>query len=179
MLDPYLYPGTETLINKFEVKDAEKLQDLEAAFFPLQISEPLPLGDFNYDHLKTIHRHLFGELYEWAGEERSVDIIKGHSHFARKEFITPELNKLFLKLKSDNYLKDLGHTEFCKKLSFYFNEINAAHPFREGNGRTLRVFCDVLSEKSGYHLDWTRVETEEYIHANIKKRWNLIKSKKI
>src|SRR5690606_9124623 len=124
MLDPYLYPGTETLINKFEIKDAEKLQDLEATLFRLQISEPLPLGDLDYNHLKSIHRHFFGEIYEWAGEERTVDIIKGESHFARKEFITPELNKLFLKLKSDHYLQGLDHSNFCKKLSFYFNEIN-------------------------------------------------------
>lgn len=167
MRDPYLYPGTETLINHLGIQDSNKLQDLENAFYRVRLAEPLPVGDFDYDHLKAIHQHLFSDLYAWAGQERTVDIIKGHSHFARKEFISKELNKVFVQLKSDNYLQGLEYSDFCKKFSYYFNEINAAHPFREGNGRTLRAFCDSLAENAGYHLDWSRVTTPEYIQANI------------
>ena len=110
---------------------------------------------------------MFGKLYDWAGQERTVDIIKGHSHFARKEFIARESNKIFSKLKTDFYLQNLNHTDFCRKLSFYFNEINAAHPFREGNGRTLRAFFDVLSKRAGYRLAWETLNAKEYTEANI------------
>ena len=168
MEDPYLIPGTQTLINKFGIRNAEKLQDLESAIYiRLNVTSLLPKGDLDYNHLKSIHQHLFGKLYDWAGQERTVDIIKGHSHFARKEFIAKESNKLFLKLKTDRYLQNLKHTDFCRKLSFYFNEINAAHPFREGNGRTLRAFFDVLSERAGYRLAWENLNLKEYVAANI------------
>lgn len=168
MEDPYLIPGTRTLINKFGIRDAEKLQDLESAIYiRLNVASLLPKGDLDYNHLKSIHQHLFGKLYDWAGQERTVDIIKGHSHFARKEFIAKESNKLFLKLRTDRYLQNLNHTDFCRKLSFYFNEINAAHPFREGNGRTLRAFFDVLSERAGYRLAWENLSLKEYVAANI------------
>ena len=168
MEDPYLIPSTCTLINKFGIRDAAKLQDLESAIYiRFNVASLLPKGDLNYMHLKNIHRHLFGKLYDWAGQERTVGIIKGHSHFVRKEFIAKESNKLFLKLKSDRYLQNLNHTDFCRKLSFYFNEINAAHPFREGNGRTLRAFFDALSERTGYRLVWEKLNVKEYTQANI------------
>jgi cell filamentation protein len=168
MEDPYLIRGTRTLNNKFGITEPAKLQDLESAIYiRLNVTSLLEKGDLDYSHLKNIHRHLFGKLYDWAGQERTVDIIKGHSHFARKEFIARESNKLFSKLKTEHYLQNLNHTDFCRKLSFYFNEINAAHPFREGNGRTLRAFFDVLSKRAGYRLAWERLNAQEYTQANI------------
>jgi cell filamentation protein len=168
MHDPYLIPKKNILINKFGIQDAEKLQDLESAiYYYLKTTDQLPNGDFDYAHLKNIHHHLFGKLYDWAGQERTIDIIKGHSHFARKEFIENELNKVFMKLKEDKHLSELNHINFCKKLSFYFNEINAAHPFRDGNGRSLRTFFDLLSNKAGYKLEWEKIDAKEYIQANI------------
>ncbi len=167
MQDPYVYNGSKTLINKHDILDAQKLEDLEAAFYRVRLAEPLPSGHFDYAHLKRIHKHLFGDIYEWAGHERTVDIVKGDSHFARKEFIKSALEKIFIKLETDNYLENLAQIEFCKKLAYYFNEINAAHPFREGNGRTLRAFCDLLAEKAGYRLDWGKITPNDFIQANI------------
>ena len=133
MSDPYVYSGTELLINKLDIRDPEKFKIIEAGIYGYaSVMLPIPKGQFDYDHLKKIHQHLFGDAYEWAGQERVVDISKGTSHFARKEFIETELNKVFSKLKTDHYLKDLKPDEFCKKMSYYFKEINAAHPFREG-----------------------------------------------
>ncbi|OAI46007.1 hypothetical protein AYO45_01995 [Gammaproteobacteria bacterium SCGC AG-212-F23] len=165
--DPYLYPGSSVLINKFGLKNQDALQETEGFIFALKNLEPLPTGNFDYNHLKAIHHHFFGDIYEWAGQERTVDIAKGDCYFGHKQYITKELNKLFLKLKTDNYLRDLPHDAFCKKISFYFNEINAAHPFREGNGRTQRAFCDALAKQAGYFLDWRKADREEYIHASI------------
>ena len=167
MSDPYLYPGTNTLINRMGITNPEKLQDLEAAIYRLKIAAPLPSGHFNYDHLKKIHEHLFGELYSWAGCERTVDISKSESHFARHEFIRSSIDKVFKKLNVEQNLQGLGRSSFCERLSFYFNEINASHPFREGNGRSLRAFCDVLAQRAGFHLEWSKVSREAFIEANV------------
>lgn len=166
-VDPYVYPGTNTLINKLNIKDPKKLHEIEGVFFLSKKSEPLPKGNFDYNHLKAIHQHFFHDIYEWAGQERTIDIAKGNSYFANIQYLTKELNKLFAKLKSENYLHDLSPDEFCEKLSFYFNEINAAHPFREGNGRTQRAFCDALAKQAGFVLDWTQVDKDEYLKASI------------
>lgn len=166
-IDPYVYPSTTTLINKFNIKDSSKLQVLEGIYFALKNSEPLPPGNYDYAHLKAIHHHFFSDLYEWAGEERTIDIAKSDSYFAHTDFISSSLNKLFTQLKKESFLQNLPLNEFCKKLSFYFNEINAVHPFREGNGRTQRAFCDQLAEQAGYILDWTLVSKEQYLKASI------------
>ncbi len=61
----------------------------------------------------------------------------------------------------------MNRKSFCERLSYYFNEINASHPFREGNGRSSRAFCDLLAERAGFHLDWSKVEREAFIKANV------------
>ncbi len=165
-IDPYVYPGTDVLINKLNIRDPDKLQEAETALYLIK-HKVLPPGNFDYDHLKVIHKHFFGELYAWAGQERTVDIIKGNSHFARSAFISSEINKQFKQLKADKFLQQLDKATFSEKAAHYFNEINAAHPFREGNGRTLRAFFNGLAEQAGFQLDWTKVSTQEYIQASI------------
>lgn len=165
--DPYVYSGTSTLINKFDIRDFDRLQELEGIIFALKCADPLPSGNYDYDHLKSIHYHFFHELYEWAGQERTIDISKENSFFAHYPYITSSINRIFIQLKKDKFLVGLRTEEFCNKLSYYFNEINAVHPFREGNGRTQRAFCDVISEQAGYILDWTFVDRNSYLEASI------------
>lgn len=166
-IDAYVYPGTNVLINHFDIRDAKALQEIEGVIFALKSDAILPKGFFDYAHLKAIHAHFFSEIYAWAGLERTVDIAKGESYFAHCTYITPTLSKLFLQLKNDDYLQRLDQAAFCNRLSFYFNEINAAHPFREGNGRTQRAFCSLLAENAGFKLDWQQVNHDAYHHASI------------
>lgn len=165
--DIYVYPETNVLINKHGIRDQNALEDLESSIFMVKNSQPLPKGNFDYDHLKKIHHHFFGELYDWAGKERRVDISKGESLFARKEFISQEINKICKQLKSENDLKGLDIGQFCQRAAYFFNEINAVHPFREGNGRTLRGFITDLSNQAGFHLEWSKVDRAFYIDASI------------
>jgi|GEM_PF-87302 len=165
--DPYLYPGTEVLVNKLGIKDPDKLQEAEFCLFLKQICKPLPTGNFDYSHLKALHKHFLGELYDWAGEERTVDIIKGNSYFAHQAYIGSSVNKQLLQLEKENYLQQLDKEAFTKKAAAHFNELNAAHPFREGNGRTLRAFFDLLGKQAGYKLDWTNTTETEYLQASI------------
>lgn len=167
MSDPYLYPGTNTLKNYFNIKDPEALQELESAYYYINLNKPFPEGGFDYDHLKAVHKHLFGDVYPWAGQERSVDISKGSSCFGHTQFLSKALDKIFINLKKDNHLQGLEKPDFCSKLAYYFNEINAAHPFREGNGRTLRLFCEHLSLNAGYKLQWQNADAAKYLNASI------------
>ena len=77
------------------------------------------------------------------------------------------MKTVFEELKQDSYCQHLNREEFIKKAAYYFSEINAYHPFREGNGRTLRVFFSELAHKAGYHLDWSRVDNDLYMKASI------------
>jgi cell filamentation protein len=166
--DPYLYPGANVLKNKLNLQDADKLEQAEGALSKsryLEIRPGFPAGNFDYQHLKAIHRHLFQDLYEWAGQERSVNIAKESGPFAIIGFIAPEANKLFARLNSDNLLRGLDLDTFCTKAADYYADINALHPFREGNGRTLNAFMSQLAYQAGYALRWGKTTKEEYLDA--------------
>jgi len=169
MVDPYVYSGTSVLINQFGIKDPETLAVVEGRFFVLKSLEPLPVGQWDYEHLKAIHHHFFRDLYSWAGQERTVDLAKDNSYFAHVPFIAATLDQRFKQLKEEYYLQNLPLSTFCERLSYYFNEVNAVHPFREGNGRTQRAFFSSLAEQAGYYLDWKLLATrkEDYLQANV------------
>lgn len=164
--DPYVYSGSNVLINKFNIKNQEKLDDLELGCFVVALKNGIPEGNFDLNHLKNIHKSLLGDLYPWAGEIRSVNIAKPSGTFCASNFIEPELNKLFNKLSKDNLLENIEDKNmFIEKFAYYLGEVNAIHPFREGNGRTTRVFFQELAVHNGYYLDFSKVSKNEYIHA--------------
>lgn len=165
--DPYTYPDSDVLINYQNIRDADLLQKIEIKFAKARMMQGLPKGEFDYEHLKAIHKHLFQDVYLWAGQERTVRISKEGSQFAFPEYIQGELDKLFKQLKSDQYLQQLDIPVFVEKAAHYFNEINAAHPFREGNGRTNRLFFSQLAEQAGYTLSWHKTNHRDYIQASI------------
>lgn len=94
-------------------------------------------------------------------------MVKGETVFTFPERIEPELNKLFLQLKAENYLRGLNQTDITKRLAFYLGELNVHHPFREGNGRTQRIFISDLAFQAGYKLDFSHISQEEMIEASI------------
>jgi cell filamentation protein len=121
---------------------------------------------FSSDLLTQIHHHFLGSLYPWAGKFRTVDISKGSILFASSRFI-PELLKNFDKqLLKHLPKKDDSKKEISEKLSFIHNELNAIHPFREGNGRTLRLFLDLLAIDTGYEpINYSASSMKSYFDA--------------
>lgn len=113
---------------------------------------------------KSIGR-FFSDIYSWAGKVRTVDIAKG-TLFCRVFAIEAEVQRIFDELKQEDYLKGCPESILPKKLAYYMSEINAIHPFREGNGRTRRIFMSVLTERIGYHLDFSEISDEEMIEAS-------------
>jgi cell filamentation protein len=95
---------------------------------------------FDLEHLRALHGWLFQDVYEWAGAIRSVAITKGRSVFARPLFIEEQARIISERLHSENLLRHASVNELPAWLASYYGDLNALHPFREGNGRTQRFF---------------------------------------
>jgi cell filamentation protein, protein adenylyltransferase len=158
------------LRNKLDIRDAEQLKQVEAALSALRILElhahPLT-RHFDLDHLKAIHAFIFQDLYTWAGELRQVDIIKDASRFAHFAFLESQADTLFASLAQEHHLQGLSLEQFATRAAYYLGELNALHPFREGNGRTQRLFISALAREAGFQIDWTSVSAEQMKSASI------------
>lgn len=167
--DPYVYPGTHVLRNRYGIHDAAELarRENDAAtvrLFQLRLY-PLP-GSYDIEHLRTFHRHIFGDVYPWAGEIRTVAIAKTDL-FALPQHIESFLADALAKLAAEQHLRGLDRDRIVDRLAHYLAEINAAHPFREGNGRTQRAFIAQLGNQAGYRVAWERADATRNIDAFI------------
>lgn len=168
--DTYVYPGTEVLRNKADLRDADALDAFEAdatAVRMLELVDAPVAGNFDLLHLCAIHRHLFQDVYDWAGEVRTVDIGRDGSRFANFALIDSYLGKQLEGLRAENLLRGATPEHFIARLAHYLGEINAAHPFREGNGRVQRAFAAQLAEQAGYFLDFESVDQPRMYAAMI------------
>jgi cell filamentation protein len=167
--DPYLCPGTNVLKNLRGLTDPELIERFEARRTHQRISElidkPLP-GRFDVAHLKAIHRYIFQDVYEWAGQFRTVNISKGGHLFGLATFLESSLQQILTKLAAENHLVELDADIFAVRAAYFLGELNAAHPFREGNGRAQREFIRELGLKAGHYIDWRATTTEEMIEAS-------------
>lgn len=168
--EKYMYPGTDVLINKAGIRNRDDLDSYEADLTAIRLFELVdtPIsGDFNLAHLQAIHRHIFQDVYDWAGELRQADIQKGGSKFGNWALVPGYLGKQLDKIHQENFLKDYLPEQFIQRLAHYMSEINSAHPFLEGNGRTQRAFCSQLATQAGYFVDFEQVSREEMIKVMI------------
>lgn len=162
--DPYLIPGTTVLKNLLGVSSNAALSQLEADFTRDRIQQlalaPIP-GQFDLAHLKKIHVHIFQDVYAWAGEPRTISISKGASMFCLPQHIEFAAEDIFGKLARENHLKGLSRETFADRAAYFFSEINALHPFREGNGRTQNLFLKQLGAGAGFELSIEKVGREQ------------------
>jgi cell filamentation protein len=166
--DNYFYPGTNVFRNNLNIRNHDDLFFAERDITSLTLAyvrENPVRGCFDFVHLCLIHKTIFGDLYPWAGLKRTVNISKSNPFvFVRLLDIYAEEN-IFLKLKEERFLTDVDPNEIIPKLTYYFNEINILHPFRDGNGRTQRVFIEYLAQIAGYSLGFEKVSPEENVKA--------------
>ena len=168
MTDPYCYPNSRVLKNKLDIKDMDELQEAErrlSKYREIELLHGPIIGYFDFTHLKKIHQYLFQDIYDWAGTVRTVDIAKGNL-FCRSFAIESEANRIFSKLKTEKYLKDLPINQLAECLAYYLAEINALHPFREGNGRTQREFIRQLAYQNNLFLSYAGITQKEMIVAS-------------
>ena len=163
------YEGTTCLVNKLGIRDEEKLAKVEAqiTFAKTVMLEENPIeGNFDFEHLKRIHEFLLCDLYEWAGQIRTVDISKKRTKFLDAISVEEIANKCFSKI-AEGYLDDLPFEEFAKRIAEFYNDVNYIHPFREGNGRAQRVYFTQLIRHYGYDINFSEVDTDELMIATI------------
>ena len=115
--DPYCYPGSDVLKNKAGLTGVAALETFETAMTFARSEEPLPLGRFSVSHYSAVHRHLFQDVYEWAGKFRTVRLSKDTSTFCYPENIGKEMQRLFAWLKTENYLQGQTTTAFVDGLA--------------------------------------------------------------
>ncbi|WGD37566.1 Fic family protein [Lysinibacter sp. HNR] len=165
--DPYIDPHTGLLRNLVGAKTKIDLDTAEVDLSLSRLAEllenpPPPTGDL--DELQAIHYHLFRDVYDWAGELRTVDIWKntiGSTAFQSRTAIPIGVNYVAQQLRDENMLHGLNRQQFIDRLAVHYDELNYAHPFREGNGRTQRIFWSRIAADAGWHLDWRRTSGTE------------------
>lgn len=168
--DPYLYPGTDVLINKFNCKDQNELKRLEALTTGgniLDLQKHPVKGKFDFDHLKRIHYSIFRDIYHWAGKVRTVDIGKNNL-FCRVQFINDYAENIFSVFYPSCYSLRDRRNDFIVTLASHYADLNALHPFREGNGRSQREFTRELCLECGYAFDLTQTRHKQMLSASIR-----------
>jgi len=167
VIDPYCYEGTTILKNIPHIRDQVVLDAFEAVMTAQRADERFPEGALDSAHYCAIHRHLFQDIYVWAGEFRTVRIAKEGSAFCYPEYIAEALNTLFGDLKQENYFLDLSVDDFTNRASHFLATLNAIHPFREGNGRTQTTFLAILADSAEHPLNLERLIPERFMEAMI------------
>ncbi len=166
--DPACYPGTSVLKNLLGIRDETELSSVEITLTTAAASTiEFQLPPYNFPYLKNLHRHLFKNIYSWAGHERECDISKGETRFCTVSRIGSEANKIFQDMENCHWLTDLTRDELVSQAAEYFGDLNMVHPFREGNGRALRLLFEHLIINVGYEVDWGETSQDEWLPANI------------
>lgn len=172
----YCYPNTDILINKLDLKNEELLIEAELLFTTqrlLELQQSPFLADFDLVQLKKIHYYIFQDIYPFAGRTREEDISKGTTLFAHWQYLDQNANQLFAKLKAEGFLGGTDVERFSQRVAFYMSELNILHPFREGNGRTIREFIRCLALENGYILNWNAVNKDALLQASIRSVYDI------
>lgn len=165
--DPYCYPGSIVLKNVPGLRNAAALERFETASTAQRADEPLPAGRLSVRHYRAIHRHLFQDVYPWAGTFRTVRLGKEGSAFCYPEHIAREMRRIFTSLKRERRLRGLPADAFAGKAAHFLATLNAIHPFREGNGRTQTIFLAFLAAQAGHPLRLDRLVPETFMAVMI------------
>lgn len=162
----YFYPAPHdaTLRNRPGIEDATELAIFEQSAVQgrqvqLRNDPSLATGQFDAEHVRAIHAHLFQDLYDWAGQYRSMPIMKGAGEFAAVDQIEPWLEQMQRTVEATDWAQ-VSHPEFARAAAQVFAQLNYAHPFREGNGRTAKALLDQLSDQSAFKFEFGQVGPE-------------------
>jgi cell filamentation protein len=165
--DPYCYRGTDTLKNKLGLRDPATLESYELEMTTLRAKEPLPRGKFDPRHYRRVHHHLFQDVYRWAGKYRTVRTSKGGNPFCFPENIVSAMDKVFKELADGAAFTTDDPHQFVSDVAHFLAELNAIHPFREGNGRSQLSFISMIGARAGFEFEFARVERDTFLPAMI------------
>lgn len=166
----YCYPNSNVLKNRLNITDNSILKTAEEEITLIKQMELLknPInGNFTKAHLMNIHRFIFEDIYSFAGKIRREQISKADTMFYPPNLIDRELDKVFAKIKEKNMLRESDEEKVFDNLAYVMAELNIIHPFREGNGRSIREFIRLMAKRMGYDINWGDVDKEELLSASI------------
>jgi len=172
----YTYPDSNTLKNLLGIKDLPTFNEVErfitgysiSQFYGRQTKNPSPL---TIDLYKAIHLYIFKDIFDWAGQFRTEEISRLNEDFTTSNFcgvalIAPKLKLLFQELEKEDFLKGLDKEGVLGRTAYYLGQLNYIHPYRDGNGRTQRVFISILLRRLGIGLDFSQVSPEQMVFAS-------------
>ena len=169
LLKDNCYEGTTCLVNKLNIRDEKMLQQVESSItlvkFSYLMANPLP-GSYDFEHYREIHRYLFGDLYDWAGEIRTINLSKKGTSFMKAEQIEASANACFERINSLDFSK-MSHDELIEEFADFYNTLNLIHPFREGNGRTQRLYFTQWMRHLGYDVNLSEIDKDVLMFATI------------
>lgn len=166
--DAYCYPGSPVLRNKLDIRDDPTLSEAEQQLTAIAADNvefnPPP---YNLAYLQSIHRRLFSDLYDWAGELRTVGMAKQDTRFCQPQFMEQEARKIFSHMAAAHWYEGLSRADLIIAVADAYSDLNVVHPFREGNGRAQRILFEHLIMNAGFEISWWGIEKDEWIAANI------------
>ena len=171
----YCYLDTNVLKNKLNIRDNKLLKNAEEEITLIKQMELLRnpiIGNFTKTHLMNIHKFIFEDIYPFAGKIRKEQISKADTMFYPPDLINRELEKVFSKIKERSMLKEKDTEKIFDNLAYVMAELNIIHPFREGNGRTIREFIRLMAKKLNYNINWGNVDKAELLDASILSVYN-------
>jgi cell filamentation protein len=174
--DPYVYPGTDTLRNLANIRNPDELARFEAEATLRRVLElrqrPIE-GEFDAAHLKAIHKHLFQDVYAWAGQFRTTVLGKQQfaggpvTYFTPPHLLDREADRIFASLRRAGMWGPLSQRKFTREAALLLGALNTLHPFREGNGRCQRLFLEAVAQRAAYPLYFDVVSRERMVQASI------------
>lgn len=165
--DPYAYPGTTVLRNLLDIREQDTLEAFEVEISTLRAEEPLPEGEFDSVHYCSVHYHLFQDVYDWAGKYRTVRTSRGSNPFCYPENIPAQMDALFQALRHGEVFAVHSPDAFVQEAARFLGELNAIHPFREGNGRSQLAFMGLIGATFGHPFDFERLNRAMFLQAMI------------
>lgn len=161
--DEGCYPNTTVLINRLNLKSQEALDEAERISVTVRTAQALQQRyeePFTFSFYCGLHKRLFGDIYDWAGQLRTVDISKKGTNFYPASELQHMGEAKFQWLQSEHEFRNQSFEKFAYSIADFYHEINMLHPFREGNGRTQRLFFTLLIQRAGYHINFAACDME-------------------
>lgn len=154
----------------FGIDNAEKLEEAEAFVFAIRAAQVeqdfYKINGYTEGEFLRLHKHLFQDLYDFAGQYRDVQLIKGNTRFCQVQYLETYAKDLFHQMAKESNWPTLEVAS--KRMSYFTSEINMLHPFRDGNGRTTRIFLHSYAKSKNYSWDYEYINVETYMNAMIR-----------
>lgn len=163
-------PGSFVLRNRLGISNTVELRNAENDLLEIRLAElradpEIISKTYDLSHLQAIHRYLFQDVYEWAGELRTVGLARdGGESFAPPGNISQPMNHVSQRIAASNLLRNIPPLELPHEVAYLYDYMNFSHPFREGNGRAQREFFQQLLGESDLHFDWSGINSK-FLHT--------------